>query len=385
MLPQTCSGDTTKKTPMPPVPFTPLPMVCDNMMDKSTVRSPPEPPPPATRISFPSPCARKIVPTHWTQLVEYRIPIEKARANTNEDAEFCIPPGSLADPTILVRPASPTTPFEVPFPRGTKTQWEDGALGVNPTTNPLRHESVTRVVGLMRMCGLDSMTDVCMKLSRVAGAAPLTRTPTLLDGGATICLTGVLELLVDVESIAPLPILVTTIGGSVSTDDCCTKKGLLLLTLDDSIMYYQPCFYCKNAVETIVSPQAILAASEVLVCWTQTGHKDGSPGKVRFESESGLLSFTITLENRDGLYYCPTDVFTVKGDPSRGSSRKICRTSLDPPPIQRRHKSYEPVLLDRITESKLWMLCLGSLGEDQLGLLPGNVTGIPNKFDYHPF
>jgi hypothetical protein len=235
------------------------------------------------------------------------------------------------------------------------------------------------------MCGLDSATDVCVKLSRVAGATPLTSTPTLLDGGANICLTGVLELLVDVESIAPLPILVATMGGSVSMDNCCTKKGLLPLTLDDGTIYYHPCFYCKNAVETIVSLQAILATSKVLVHWTQTGHKDGSPGKVRFESESGLLSFTITLENRDGLYYCPTDVFTVKGDPSRGSSQKICRTSLDPLPIRRRHKSYEPVLLDCITESKLWMLRLGSPGEDQLNLLPGNVTGIPNKFDYHPF
>ena len=31
------------------------------------------------------------------------------------------------------------------------------------------------------------------------------------------------------------------------------------------------------------------------------------------------------------------------------------------------------------------MLQLGSPGEDQLDLLPGNATGIPNKFHYHPF
>jgi hypothetical protein len=31
------------------------------------------------------------------------------------------------------------------------------------------------------------------------------------------------------------------------------------------------------------------------------------------------------------------------------------------------------------------MLCLGSPGKDQLGLLPGNVTGIPPGFQYHPF
>ncbi len=138
-------------------------------------------------------------------------------------------------------------------------------------------------------------------------------------------------------------------------------------------------------METIVSPQAILGASDVLVCWTQTGHKGGTPGKVWFERESCLLSFRITLENRDGLYYCPSDVFTVEDDPSRGSSRKICQTIVEPPPIQRRHKSYAPVSLDRVTESKLWMLRLGSPGEDQLDLLPGNVTGIPNKFEYHPF
>ncbi len=31
------------------------------------------------------------------------------------------------------------------------------------------------------------------------------------------------------------------------------------------------------------------------------------------------------------------------------------------------------------------MLCLGSPGEQQLDKLPGNVTGIPPGFQYHPF
>jgi hypothetical protein len=38
-----------------------------------------------------------------------------------------------------------------------------------------------------------------------------------------------------------------------------------------------------------------------------------------------------------------------------------------------------------MTESEVWMLCLGSLGEQQLDMLPGNVTGIPPGFQYHPF
>ena len=40
---------------------------------------------------------------------------------------------------------------------------------------------------------------------------------------------------------------------------------------------------------------------------------------------------------------------------------------------------------NRLTESELWMLRLGSPGEDQLDLLHGKVTGIPPGFQYHPF
>ena len=37
-------------------------------------------------------------------------------------------------------------------------------------------------------------------------------------------------------------------------------------------------------------------------------------------------------------------------------------------------------------ESELWMLRLGSPGEDQLNLLLlGKATGIPSSFQYHPF
>ena len=104
-------------------------------------------------------------------------------------------------------------------------------------------------------------------------------------------------LLVEVVSIAPLPILVATKNGDISLDDCCTKRGLLPSTLADGTVYYQPCYYCKNAVETIISPQAILVASDVLIRWTQTGHKDGSPGTICFDSDSGLYSIAMSLEN----------------------------------------------------------------------------------------
>jgi hypothetical protein len=52
--------------------------------------------------------------------------------------------------------------------------------------------------------------------------------------------------------------------------------------------------------------------------------------------------------------------------------------------LPQRHKRVMPVTWDCLTESALWLLCLGSPGEDQLDLLPGNVTGIPPDFHYHP-
>ena len=206
-----------------------------------------------------------------------------------------------------------------------------------------------------------------------------------MDGGANICLTGVLDLLVDVVTITPLPISVATKTGDILMDDCCTKKGLIQLTLADGSVYYQPCYYCKNAVETIISPQAILASSDVLVCWTQTGHKDGSPGMIQFDTDSGLFSIAMSLEYREGLYYSPTDIFTVDRDPIRCNAPVIRRALVPPNPVTRRYKDYIPVSHNRLTESELWMLRLGSPGKDQLDLFHGKVTGIPPGFQYHPF
>jgi hypothetical protein len=213
--------------------------------------------------------------------------------------------------------------------------------------------------------------------------------PSLMDGGANICITGILSLLVDVKTIPPLPILVATTSGFILLDDCCTKRGLLPLTLADSSVYYQPCYYCKNMTETIILPEAIVAASDTLVHWMQTGHKGTDPGCICFSSNSGLYYITIELEKHDGLYYCQTDVFTVNWDPVQPSAPIICRAvaSVAPPPagLPQRHKPVMPVTRDCLTVSKLWMLGLESLGEDQLDLLPGNVTGVPPGFHYPRF
>jgi hypothetical protein len=116
-----------------------------------------------------------------------------------------------------------------------------------------------------------------------------------MDAGANICLTGDLNLLVNVVDIPPLPISVAVQGASLSLNNCFTKRGYLPLQLSNGSTHWQLCFYCKNAVETIISPQAILENSDVFYSWTKTG-------QIRFDSHDGLLTMTITLDFHDGLY-----------------------------------------------------------------------------------
>lgn len=314
-------------------------------------------------------------------LVEYAVPMEKARPLPPK----YFPQGSIMDPSIMVRPASPVTPFEFPFdiqPVCHSPHCYD--VDVTPY-KPL--DCVTRVVGFPRVFGLKGDEGSSAKVTRKAAPLEANNTPSLMDGGANICITGILSLLMDVESIPPLPISVATTSPTLSLDDCCTKKGLIPLTLADGSVYYQPCYYCKNATETIISPEAIVAASDVLVHWTQEGHRGEAPGKIRFSSDSGLYSITLNLVKHDGLYYCPTDVFAVNADPLHPNIPQIHRLAeKSEAPVQpRRPKRYLPVTRDNMMESEIWMLRLGSPGEQQLDLLPGKVDGIPAGFQFHPF
>jgi hypothetical protein len=156
--------------------------------------------------------------------------------------------------------------------------------------------------------------------------------------------------------------------------------------MEDGSVYYQPCYFCRNIVERIISPQAIVTNSDIFVTWQQTGHKDGSPGRLRFFSDSGLASISLTLERRDGLYYAPTDNYTVDHNPVSCVTPWVCRVvNSSPSSLRCPKQSYVPVTKSNQTKSELWMLRLGSPGEHQLDLLPGSTTGIPLVFECHPF
>jgi hypothetical protein len=209
----------------------------------------------------------------------------------------------------------------------------------------------------------------------------------MVDGGSNVCVTGDLGSLLDVVDIKPITILFALEGALESYDDCITKQGLLPLSLSDDTTYYQTCFYCANMVETIISPSAILASSNVFVQWTQEGFKDRTiPGRICFSSHDGLLNMCFQLECRNGLYYCSTNVYTVDPDPLHVRCLRAAVATPLPDAVPHRPKAkYVPVSSARQLESEVWALRFGSPGEHQLDVLPQYVIGTPPVFEYHPF
>ena len=121
------------------------------------------------------------------------------------------------------------------------------------------------------------------------------------------------------------------------------------------LVYYQICYYCANPLETIISPDAILQSSDILTHWQQEGHRDGSPGTIRFTGDSGLYSITLTLKKRDGLYYCPTNVFTVAPDPTCPDIPQINRVAAPThptPPNVKCGRRYQSISRSKLAESE---------------------------------
>ena len=209
-----------------------------HFVDPEGVLPPLQPPPPMTTWLMFVPVAHCTMNPPWEAppLVTYHIPLDKARSIPKDTEEYFIPPGSLADPSILIRPASQTTPFEFPFNAAEETYCDFNVCNSRP--QPCLMDSVTPVVGLPQVCGLSLVDDVVVWALHSTTALGTWDNPSLVNGGGNICLTGVLDFLVEVVLIAPLPISVATKNGDISLNDCCTKCGLLLLTLVDGMVYY---------------------------------------------------------------------------------------------------------------------------------------------------
>jgi hypothetical protein len=182
----------------------------------------------------------------------------------------------------------------------------------------------------------------------------------LMDGGANICVTGDLTCLVNIIDIPPMPITVATSGDGTSLDDCCTKRGYIPLTLGDGTIYWQLCFYCANITKTIISPQTILASSNGFALWCQTGYKDSQPGCICFDSHNGHLSMILALEFKDGLYYCPTDVYTVDNCTPPPPTTSAFRVAAPTPSTLQQLSGFIPTSKGKLVKLELWLLHLGS-------------------------
>jgi hypothetical protein len=192
---------------------------------------------------------------------------------------------------------------------------------------PRSFGSVHRVVTCPRVLGFwgDGRSYARINLTTMSTAASPGQ---LIDGGANICITGDINSLFDVVKFPPLPISVA-VEGDLLIDGCCTVRGWTPLQLYDGSIYWQVYYYCKNAVETIISPQAILDLSNVFQSWHQTGYRHGAstPGYIRFDSHDGLLSMHMTLVLHDGLHYCPTNVYAVDSMPALRYSSTVWKAT----------------------------------------------------------
>ncbi len=97
----------------------------------------------------------------------------------------------------------------------------------------------------------------------------------------------------------------------------------------------------------------------------------------------------MTLVHHEGLYYCPTDVYTLDHTPTTRFSLAVCSVAcnIGDAPIKKgpARSQFVPSTKAKQVESEVWLLCLGSPGVHQLDLLPGCITGIPSTFHHHPF
>ncbi len=165
------------------------------------------------------------------------------------------------------RSDSPTTPFDFPFSLRSNAIKQSSLAELPPV--PSISGSIVRVVGYPRVLELQQDSQSSVKIR------PSDTPSELVNGGFNICATGDLSILVGVVDIPPLPITVALKDSDTSIDDCCTKRGFLPLSMSDGSIHWQVTFFCANMVETIISPQAILASSNVFVSWMMTGYKNG--------------------------------------------------------------------------------------------------------------
>ncbi len=183
---------------------------------------------------------------------------------------------------LIVTPPQLYTPFE----------FTHLALATPPASDSMTHGICICVIGISCVNSISTHANPSMS--------------SLMDGGANICITNDISNLMDMVPIPPFPLPVVTKGAKPMLDECCMMRGLLALPTTTGDTICQPCYFCKQATEMIMSPDAILKSNNKLDQWIQISHKGNAPGFILFSGPSPNNTFTIHLIKQDGLYYCPS-------------------------------------------------------------------------------
>ena len=141
------------------------------------------------------------------------------------------------------------------------------------TQQPHWFPSIKHSTSQLQICGVfDDNTTHHMTTSQPNKQLANKPLGQLVDSGANINITNNLNLLSDVWIITPFNISVA-INNAHTSSGLCTHRGMLQLTLNDGNTLTTACYYCPTAVETIISPQAVLASSSALCQWSQVGFR----------------------------------------------------------------------------------------------------------------
>jgi hypothetical protein len=119
---------------------------------------------------------------HWWQDLVYNIPTPKV----HKCCQYLFPSGSMVDFATLDRAPSPTTPFEFPVNPVAEQYYED--LIADLPDIPTMRDSVTRVTGRPRVCGLVGDARSTIQVMLLAAHQSIS---SMVDGGANICLTNI--------------------------------------------------------------------------------------------------------------------------------------------------------------------------------------------------
>jgi hypothetical protein len=215
----------------------------------------------------------------------------------------------------------------------------------------------------------------------------------MADTGANCSMTADWNALRKVKKLDK-PILVGVAvmdDGSLRQTAECTHIGDYPIECDDGSIVFTKCFYNPNASDTIISPQAIIDASHEYHTWEQVGRRMGQPGQLRFLGHQSTK--TITLHQNNGLYFCNSKVFDVLdgNESAMPDSERLINVQVNQCQANKSSRKpwktsqYNPTSKAKILESETWYLRLGGCSEQQLTELSKHATGLPEKFEWHPF